>query len=57
MVEFIDDGDGLFRVQIGGDEVRLEFVPIDFRLVGDRVEEFLEEACHVGGKVALAGKL
>lgn len=57
IVKFIDDAGGEFRAKISGDEVRLEFIPIDFCLVGDAVEDLFEEACHVGERVVRAGKL
>lgn len=57
VVEFVDDAGGEFRAEIGGDEIRLEFIPIDLCLVGDAVEDLFEEACHVGGRLVRAGKL
>lgn len=47
IVELIDDAGGELGAEICGDEVCLKFVPIDLGLVGDAVEEFFEEACHV----------
>eukprot|EP00903_Cladosiphon_okamuranus_P003589 g3587.t1 len=37
IVEFIDDGDALFRAEVGGDQIRLQFVPVDFHLVASQV--------------------
>ena len=49
--EFVDDGHGEARAEVGGDEVGLEFVPVDLGLVGDFVEEVFEEACHLRGRL------
>lgn len=47
--QLVDNGHGEPGAEVGGDEVGLEFVPVDLGLVGDFVEEIFEEACHVGG--------
>ena len=42
--------------EVGGDEICLEFVPLDFRPVGDLVVEVLEKAGHFGGRCSEVGK-
>ena len=49
--EFVDDGGGEADAEIGGDEIGLEFVPIDFGAVGDLVEEGFEKASHAAGRL------
>ena len=49
--EFVHDGHGEAGTEIGGDEVGLEFVPVDLGFVGDFVEEVFEEACHLRGRL------
>ncbi len=45
-LEVIDDLHGEAHSQIGRDEIRFEFVPVDLGLVGNLVVEVLEEASH-----------
>lgn len=53
VAEFVDDFRARVDAEVGADQVGLEFVPIDFRAVGDLVEEGFEKTCHVlaGGEL------
>jgi hypothetical protein len=52
IAEFVDDLGGEADAEIGGDEIGLEVVPIDFRAVADLVDEGFEKAGHgCGGRL------
>ncbi|MEN9535041.1 MAG: hypothetical protein RIR37_314 [Verrucomicrobiota bacterium] len=47
LAEFVDDLCARMNAEVGTDEIGFEFVPIDFRAVGDLVEKGFEKTCHV----------
>ena len=47
--ELVDDGGSEANAEVGGDEISLEVVPIDFGAVGDFIEEGFEKASHAAG--------
>lgn len=47
IAEFVDDFCARVDAEVGTDQIGLEFVPIDFRAVGDLVEEGFKKTCHM----------
>ena len=45
----LNDFEGNPDPKVGGDKIRLQFVPLDLGSVGDLVVEVLEKAGHVTG--------